>query len=189
MLYIFSRSQIIAKLILMILMTAFLLPTTSQSFAAEKTYIPSRKFLEIDPYRKSKARVELSGIENDQELEVVKDAINDVLRFIRLFGLGNKLPDGSIVMKNTREHPAFQILSTAQGREQLNIDPASRRHDERTFNWNIKSNNQLSVDVILKHTPLSDGPAESPNERIYRFTFVKGLCDANWCLNEAQQLK
>jgi len=189
MLYIFSRIQINAKLIFLILMTAFLLLITSQSFAAENTYIPSRKFLEIDPYRKSKARVELSGIKNDQELEVVKDAINDVLRFIRLFGLGNKLPDGSIVMKNTREHPAFQMLSTAQGKEQLNIDPASTRIDQKTFNWNIKSNNQLSVDVILKHTPLSDGPAESPNERIYRFTFVKGLCDAKWCLNEAEQLK
>jgi len=157
--------------------------------AVEKSYRSDMKFLESDPYRKSKARVELSGIKNDFELNVTKDAINDILRLVRLFGLGNKLPNGQIIMTNTRLHPAFLMLTTEQGRQQLDIDPASTRHDEKYFNWNIKSDTELTVDVILKHQPLSLGPAEIPGERIYRLGFVKNQCDAKWCLNEAKRLE
>ena len=103
--------------------------------AIEKSYQPDIKFLESNPYIKSKSRVELSGIKNDFELKVTQDAINDILRLVRIFGLGNKLTNGQVIMPNTRLHPAFLILTTEQGRQQIDIDPASTRHDKKYFNW------------------------------------------------------
>jgi len=157
--------------------------------AIEKSYQPDMKFLESDPYRKSKARVELSGIKNDLDLKITKDAINDILRLVRLFGLSNKLTNGQLIMSNTRSHAAFLMLTTEQGRQQIDIDPVSSRHDKKYFNWNIKSDTQLTVDVIFKHQPLSLGPAEIPDERTYRLGFVKNQCGANWCLDDAKRLE
>lgn len=151
-------------------------------------YQPDRGFLKNDPYKKSKSRVELSGVKNESELMVVKEAINDILQLIRLFGLGNKLPDGRIIMENTRTHPAFIKLTTERGRREIDIEPASTRHDKKTYNWNIISNDKLEVDVIFKHQPLSLGSPEVPAERTYRLGFIKNQCDAKWCLNEAKRI-
>lgn len=160
----------------------------SQHIANSNMYTPDRKFLLKDPYKKSKSRVELSGIKNDHELTIVQDAINDILELIRLFGMSNKLPDGKILRPNTRLHPAFLRLTTEKGRQEIDIDPASTRLDKKTFNWNIISDNQVEVDVIFKHQPLSDGPTEVPDERTYRLGFVKNQCSAIWRLNSAKRI-
>lgn len=159
-----------------------------QAEAAENSYKPDRAFLRNDPFKKSKARVELNGIHSEFELAVVRDSINDVLQLIRVFGLGNKLPNGQIISENTRLNPIFLKLTTVQGRMEIDIDPASTWVDKKTFNWNIISDEKFEVDVVFKHLPLSLGQAESPDERTYRFGFVKNKCGANWCLNTAKKI-
>lgn len=160
----------------------------SSADLASSPYQPDRGFLKNDPYKKSKSRVELSGVKNESELMVVKEAINDVLQLIRLFGLGNILPDGRIILENTRTHPTFLRLTTEQGRREIDIEPASTRHDKKTYNWNIISDDKLEVDVIFKHQPLSLGPSEVPDEKTYRLGFIKNQCGAKWCLNEAKRI-
>ncbi|WP_350296825.1 hypothetical protein [Limnohabitans sp. Rim8] len=152
-------------------------------------YQPDRGFLKSDPYKKSKSRVELSGIKNESELTIVKEAINDTLQLIRIFGPGNILPDGRIILDNTRMHPSFLKLTTEQGRREIDIEPASTRLDKKIYNWNIISDDQLEVDVIFKHQPLSLGPSEVPDEKTYRLGFIKNKCGAKWCLNTAKRIK
>lgn len=176
-----------AILILMLVVRSFL----SSAFAneADNSYRPNDDFLKQDPYKKSKARVDLIGVKNDHELKIVQSSINDILRFIRLFGLSNKNLDGSIILENTRKHPAFLMLTTERGRRELDIDPASSRIEQKVYNWAVESDRQLSVDVLLIHQPLWRGPTETPSERIYRFKFVKNQCEATWCLNEVKRIE
>ena len=183
-----SNALNLKKIISFLMVTVGLLLMCPVTNAEENSYRPDTNFLKNEPYRKSKARVELSGIKNDFELKIVEDSLNDVLRLVRLFGMGNKLPNGKVISKNTRLHPAFLLLTTERARNQIDIDPASNHIDQKIFNWNVESNTKFTVYVIFKHQPLSSGLAEYPDTRIYEFEFLKNQCGAKWCLNQAKKI-
>ncbi|NBW47517.1 MAG: hypothetical protein EBR46_05185, partial [Betaproteobacteria bacterium] len=50
-------------------------------------YKPDARFLRDEPFRKTKQLVQLTGVKSEAELATVRGAINDVVGFVRLFGI------------------------------------------------------------------------------------------------------
>lgn len=178
-------NRYIAKIFLLIIAVS----QFGLSCATENFYKPDSKFLEKSPYKRIKATVDLSTLRNDFELSIVKNASDDIIRFVFVFALGNRYADSRKIMENPRTHPFFASLTTEKGRKELDIEPLSGRFARKIFNWNIESTTTLSVDVTLQHMPdFEDGPPESPNLRTYRFSFVKSEEAKSWRMDGAQRL-
>ncbi len=154
------------------------------SAAVAPGFKPDAGFLKDDPYRKTKQVVRLTGLKSEAELAVVKGAINDVVGFVRLFGitgsnLGNAMipggtPEKMAELKAARvTWEAFARMSTAKGRDSMPIEPASGHMVVDMDQWAVESDGALSVRVDFRQTAYELKMVKDPPPRVYRLRFLK----------------
>ena len=174
---------------LLALATLFLLgPTRAQAQAqapADATaFKPDRGFLKDDPFRKTKQVVQLTGVKSEAELVIVRGAINDVVGFVRLFGitgsnlgnakLANTTPEQLADIKAARvTWEAFARMSTPQGRQSMPIEPASGYMTMAMDSWEVESNAALSVRTDFRQTSYELKMVKDPVPKVLRLRFVK----------------
>ncbi len=186
--------------LLLLALTVFLLlsPLRTQAQTAAATSPPAFKpdgaFLKSDPYRKTKQVVKLTGVKSEAELETVRGAINDVVGFVRLFGitgsnLGNAVITGSspeqmAEIKAARvTWRAFEAMSTAQGRQSMPIEPASGYMTMAMGDWSVESDRVLSVLTDFRQTSYELKMVENPPARLLRLRFIRQ--DGKWLFDGA----
>lgn len=147
-------------------------------------YRPDASFLKDDPFRKTKQLISLSGVKSEAELAVVRGAINDVVGFVRLFGitgtnLGNAVPSG-ITPERVAEikaakvtWKAFEDQSTPRGRQSMPIEPASGHMVMAMDGWQVESDAALSVRTDFRMTAFELKLVKDPPPRILRLRFVQ----------------
>jgi hypothetical protein len=152
--------------------------------AAVAGFKPDASFLRDDPYRKTKQAVRLSGVKSEAELAIIKIAINDVVRFVRLFGIsGSNLGDAVIPgtppermaeIKAARvTWRAFEAQSTPAGRAAMPIEPASGHMVVAMDDWLVESETALSVRTDFRLTQFELKMIKDPPPRVLRLRFVK----------------
>lgn len=163
-------------------------PAQAQAQPASAPTAPSFKpdagFLKDDPYRKTKQVVKLTGLKSEAELAVLKAAINDVVGFVRLFGitgsnLGNAMipggtPEKMAELKAARvTWEAFARMSTPRGRDAMPLEPASGHMVVDMDQWMVESDTALSVRVDFRQTAYELKMVKDPPPRVVRLRFLK----------------
>ena len=174
---------------LLLLSSQRVLAQPTSGAAAPAAFKPDAGFLKDDPYRKTKQVVRLSGVKSEAELATVRGAINDVVRFVRLFGItGSNL--GNATISNTPPEEiakikaarvtwnAFENMSTPKGRQSMPIEPASGHMTMAMDEWVVESDSALSVRTDFRQTSYELKMVKDPVPRIYRLHFVKQ--DGKW---------
>jgi hypothetical protein len=162
--------------------------------AAAASFNPDAAFLREEPYRKTKQVVRLSGVKSEAELAIVKAAMNDVVRFVRLFGVtGSNLGDAVIPgtppermaeIKAARvTWRAFEAQSTPAGRAAMPIEPASGHMVVAMDDWLVESQSALSVRTDFRMTQFELKMVTDPVPRVMRLRFVKR--EGVWLLDGA----
>lgn len=152
--------------------------------AVAASFTPDAAFLRDDPYRKTKQAVRLSGVKSEVELATVKSAINDVVRFVRLFGItGSNLGDAVIsgtppermaeIKAARATWRAFETQSTPAGRAAMPIEPASGHMVVAMDEWVVESETVLSVRTDFRMTQFELKMIKDPPPRVLRLRFVK----------------
>ena len=124
-------------------------------------YQPDARFLKEGPNRKTKQVVALSGVKSDAELRVVREAMEEIITFVRLFGLtgsdmGDVVPKGMTAEEVARikaspvANRTFQNMTTAQGRNAMPIAVASGHLAFSIDQWAVESDSALSVRVDFR---------------------------------------
>ncbi|NBQ90376.1 MAG: hypothetical protein EBS47_02165 [Betaproteobacteria bacterium] len=162
------------------------MPAHAQFGAASTvpTFKADSGFLKEEPYRKTKQVVKLTGVKSEAELITVRDAINDVVGFVRLFGitgsnLGNARisgtsPEQTAEIKAARvSWRAFEEQSTPKGRQSMPIEPASGHMVMAMDEWAVESDSALSVRTDFRQTSYELKMIKDPPARVYRLQFVK----------------
>jgi hypothetical protein len=155
-------------------------PSASEASA----FKPDRGFLKDDPFRKTKQVVQLTGVKSEAELAIVRNAINDVVGFVRLFGitgsnlgnakLANTTPEQLAEIKAARvTWDAFARMSTQQGRQSMPIEPASGHMATAMDAWVVESDSVLSVRTDFRQTMVELKMVKDPAPKVLRLRFVK----------------
>lgn len=166
----------------------WLVPARAQAQATAPNPAPAFKpdggFLKEDPFRKTKQVVQLTGVKSEAELAIVRGAINDVVGFVRLFGItGSNL--GNATISNTSPEKmaeikaarvtwdAFARMSTPQGRQSMPIEPASGHMTMAMDAWVVESDTALSVRTDFRQTSYELKMVKDPMPKVLRLRFVK----------------
>lgn len=166
----------------------WLVPARAQAQATAPNPAPAFKpdggFLKEDPFRKTKQVVQLTGVKSEAELAIVRGAINDVIGFVRLFGItGSNL--GNATISNTSPEKmaeikaarvtwdAFARMSTPQGRQSMPIEPASGHMTMAMDSWVVESDTLLSVRTDFRQTSYELKMVKDPVPKVLRLRFVK----------------
>lgn len=166
----------------------WLVPARAQAQATAPNPAPAFKpdggFLKEDPFRKTKQVVQLTGVKSEAELAIVRGAINDVIGFVRLFGItGSNL--GNATISNTSPEKmaeikaarvtwdAFARMSTSQGRQSMPIEPASGHMTMAMDSWVVESDTLLSVRTDFRQTSYELKMVKDPVPKVLRLRFVK----------------
>lgn len=170
---------------LLALAAVFLLgPAHAQTPSPSGVFKPDGSFLKDDPFRKTKQVIQLSGVKSEAELAIVRGAINDVVGFVRLFGItGSNL--GNATISNTSPEKmaeikaarvtwdAFARMSTPQGRQSMPIEPASGHMTMAMDAWVVDSDSVLSVRTDFRQTSYELKMVKDPVPKVLRLRFVK----------------
>jgi len=160
-------------------------PALAQAPAeAVPSYKPDSRFLREEPFRKTKQVVQLNGVQSDAELATVRSAINDVVSFVRLFGItGSNLgsatvsgsaPEQMAEIKAARiTWKAFEDQSTPKGRQSMPLEPASGHIATALDTGLVETGSALSVRVDFRQTFYELKMVQDPPARILRLRFVK----------------
>lgn len=121
-------------------------------------------FLKSPPNRKTKSRVNLSSIDNDRDLAVIKDAIDPIVRFF-------------LVITQVRQPMAvIESVTTEKGMKHLRYPPAQneviRYISRRLWNWRVIDEATISLSVEFR------GLTERDRPYLDNFVFVK--TDTGW---------
>jgi hypothetical protein len=147
-------------------------------------YKPDARFLKDEPFRKTKQVVQLTGVKSEAEWATVRGAINDVVGFVRLFGItGSNVGRATITGSSPEQMAeiraarvtwkAFEDQSTAKGRSAMPLEPASGHMAMALDRWEVDSDAALSVRVDFRQTFLELKMIKDPPARILRLHFVK----------------
>ena len=159
-------------------------------------YQPDARFLKEGPNRKTKQVVALSGVKSDAELRVVREAMEEIITFVRLFGLtgsdmGDVVPKGMTAEDVARikaspvANRTFQNMSTAQGRNAMPIGVASGHLAYAIDQWAVESDSALVVRVDFRQPFLEFKPVQNPVPRVLRMRFIRQ--DGRWLFDGAQE--
>lgn len=171
-------------------------PSTAPATPSAGDYRPDGAFLKEDPYRKTKQLIRLTGVKSDAELAIVRGAINDVVGFVRLFGitgsnLGNAVPTGVppervAEIKAARvTWRAFEAQSTAQGRQSMPLEPASGHMVMAMDQWQVESDAVLTVRTDFRMTAYELKMVKDPPAHILRLRFIRQ--DGRWLFDGASR--
>jgi len=110
-------------------------------FPATAAHHLDTRFLKEEPYRKTKQKVDLSSIQSEHDLAVIKAAINPVMRFM-------------VDVTFTDMPPALpEQLMTEHGRSVLRRAPVRNKFNRyavaRMSNWKVCADKQLSLDAVF----------------------------------------
>lgn len=147
-------------------------------------YKPDARFLRDEPFRKTKQLVRLTGVKSEAELATVRGAINDVVGFVRLFGITGSNVGSAVVSGTTPEQmaeiraarvtwQAFEDQSTPKGRQSMPLEPASGHMAMALDRWEVESDTALSVRVDFRQTSYELKMVQDPPARVLRLRFVK----------------
>ena len=96
-------------------------------------------FLKEQPFRKGKQTVDLKSISNAHDLQIIKNAINNIMRLLTILGY------------NQTNNPGLSSVVTTNGAANLRYPPKSTKSNRMTFhrvaNWKIINESELSFDV------------------------------------------
>ncbi|MEY2592926.1 MAG: hypothetical protein RI972_615 [Pseudomonadota bacterium] len=159
-------------------------PAASAAPATSSAYKPDGRFLKEEPFRKTKQLVKLSGVKSDAELATVRSAINDVVGFVRLFGItGSNVGSATITGTSPEQMAeiraarvtwkAFEDQSTPKGRQSMPLEPASGHMAMALDTWVVESETALSLRVDFRQTSYELKMVQDPPARILRLRFVK----------------
>lgn len=163
---------------------------------AVAAYQPDARFLKEGPNRKTKQAVSLSGVKSDAELRVVREATDEIITFVRLFGLtgsdmGDVVPKGMTAEEVARikaspvANRTFQNMTTAQGRNAMPIAVASGHLAFSIDQWAVESDSALSVRVDFRQPFYEFKPVQNPVPRVLRMRFIRQ--DGRWLFDGAQE--
>lgn len=166
-------------------------PTGSASFK------PDASFLKEEPYRKTKQLVQLTGVKSEAEYAVVKQSMNEVVRFVRLFGISGSNLGNAVISGTSPERMAeikaakvtwraYENLSTPKGRDSMPIEPASGHMVRSMGDWEVESDTALSVRVDFRVTFVELKPVKDPAPQVMRLRFVKQ--EGKWVFDGATKL-
>jgi hypothetical protein len=137
----------------------FLFVVTPMSVFAQNNTALNSDFLKQQPYKKGKQAVDLSNIKNHEDMLIVKESINDVMRAITLLAYTEK------------NIPALKEITTSEGFERLEFPPVQNKSNRfisnKINNWKIINPSTLSFDVEFRDL-LKEKPAYHSS-----FVFVK----------------
>lgn len=147
-------------------------------------YKPDTRFLKEEPFRKTKQLVQLTGVKSEAEWATVRGAINDVVGFVRLFGItGSNVGSATIAGTSPEQMAeiraarvtwkAFEDQSTPKGRSSMPLEPASGHMAMALDRWAVDSDTALSVRVDFRQTARELKMVQDPPARILRLHFVK----------------
>lgn len=170
--------------------------TTATAPTAAKPYVPDARFLREGPNRKTKQVVVLSGVQSEAERLVVKDAMEDIITFVRLFGLtgsdmGDVVPKGMTAEEVAKikaspvAHRTFQNMTTPQGRSAMPIPVASGHLAFSIDQWVVESDSALTVRVDFRQPFYEFKPVQNPVPRVLRMRFIRQ--DGRWLFDGAQE--
>jgi hypothetical protein len=156
---------------------------------APPAFKPDAGFLKDDPHRKTKQVVRLTGVKSEAELAIVRGAINDVIGFVRLFGItGSNLGNAKLSSVSPEElekikaarvtWDAFARMSTPRGRQSMPIEPASGHMTMAMDEWAVESDSALSVRTDFRMTSFELKMVKDPVPQVHRLHFVKQ--DGKW---------
>lgn len=159
-------------------------------------YSPDARFLKEGPNRKTKQAVALSGVKSEAELRVVREAMEEIITFVRLFGLtgsdmGDVIPKGMTAEDVARikaspvANRTFQNMSTPQGRSGMPISVASGHLAYAIDQWAVESDAALTVRVDFRQPFLEFKPVQNPVPRVLRMRFIRQ--DGRWLFDGAQE--
>jgi len=151
---------------------------------ASSQFTPDARFLKDDPFRKTKQVVQLTGVKSEAELATVKGAINDIIGFVRLFGITGSNLGSAMVSGSTPEQTAeikaarvtwdaFSRMSTPKGRQSMPIEPASGHMVVAMDQWMLEPEGALTVRADFRQTSFELKMVKDPPARVYRLRFVK----------------
>lgn len=152
--------------------------------AAPGGFQPDAAFLKQDPDRKTKQLVQLTGLRSAEDQAVVQSAINDVIGFVRLFGVAGSNLGQAVIPGSTPERMAqikaasktwraFEARSTPGGRAAMPIEPASGHILHSMADWRVESDAALSVVADFRMTQFELQPVKDPLPRVLRLRFVR----------------
>ncbi len=159
-------------------------PATLPAPPTPSSYKPDGRFLKEEPFRKTKQLVKLSGVKSDAELATVRSAINDVVGFVRLFGItGSNVGSATIAGTSPEQMSeiraarvtwkAFEDRSTPLGRSSMLLEPASGHMAMALDTWVVQSESVLSVRVDFRQTSYELKMVQDPPARILRLRFLR----------------
>lgn len=119
---------------------------------------PDTRFLRSEPYRKTKQKVDISSIENEHDLAVLRDAIDPIMRFM-------------VGMSFAELPPAVgDLLMTANGRTTLRRPPLRNEHKRYSVasvsDFTVCGDTAISCSAVFSNLLRDDSWRE-------RFLFVK----------------
>jgi hypothetical protein len=174
-----------------LLICASLMATVSASHASEQLEL-GREFLNQEPGRKTKRVVVLTGIHSIDELDALKQSIDDIIMYIRLFGLSKYTHDKKIINSSPRQHPRFIEYTHISLRDGMEIIPHSNMLADRIGDWRVVDRFDISFTVDFAGWSLMNSfpPGSKPiPPGSFRMHGHPGGCNGHWCLGAIERLK